>query len=345
MSADQSTLDRFVEPVEPDFSSLPTTAVNHMRKYDPLKKREQKQQRAIENAFRLPIKQDTGFAEFVNKLEGALQTAVTGISLEIQETEFHWNRRRGDEVSFFKDETNLEFSIGVFDVKRGYKTEDMAYSIWFTIEPALPPYDVSRVPTLTWEYFETDFNRIQPFIPQLQKEFQPITNDEVIPKGLQFRIRHSEKLTKNNFLSALEKFPTFFMYLKDINPNPRELKKFVYPSTMLEVYPVIKIHYPEKHKLLPHLKQMQRRQRDVYENLLDRDPLDVDPDKDATDADRKREMDEFVKERKRRYGIGGELSESIQPFLKHQRTAAARLLQRHQGDVEAAAHMLAKMKF
>jgi hypothetical protein len=102
----------------------------------------------------------------------------------------------------------------------------------------------------------------------------------------------------------------------------------------------LKIYYPKVDEtVLPPLEGYTRREQDYREDLEDL----ISDSALGIDRKRRREIiDGFMEETGIKFPSG-----SIEPFLKRQRPdeAAALLLRRNGGDVEAAAQMLAKLRF
>jgi hypothetical protein len=147
-------------------------------------------------------------------------------------------------------------------------------------------------------------------------------------------------LTRQNLLRAMQHFKGFFEKLLG---GEGVIKRHLGAKMSLgrsSKKAELKIYYPKvDDAVLPPLEGYTRRQQDFQEDLED---LLDDP---ALGVDRKRRrkaIDDFMEET----GIAFPL-ESIEPFLKRQRSdeTAALLLRRNGGDVEAAAQMLAKLRF
>ena len=410
MSASQSTLDSFVTPVEPDFGSLPTTRVNHGKIYMRLKKLEQKQQRANENAYRIPIKANTGVGDFIKELRTALLPNVTGISQEEKRLQKYSGLYGDDYMSIVEEKTELRIVISFKGPVYWRYTRPKGYVLHFAIIGG------SYLDAQTWEYKHSIDEMSQTLLTRIKTEFEPYRDlsREEFKGGFRF------ELTKRNFLSALKNFPIFFMQLKHENPKPGRLG--------LSGDPVIKISYPESTENDPDLRDystddtreisydptyptvlgriVEQRIADMADDLrliqqnnpegTDEDVREMinlqaekfrrrylgmnlqptvdesieramnrDPPEDEELLERQREhqreqlreqmqeraYQDFLreeKERKRQEALEyiREAREgSLEPPLKRQRSAAARLLLQNDGDVEAAAQMMSKIEF
>lgn len=145
-------------------------------------------------------------------------------------------------------------------------------------------------------------------------------------------------LSKSNFLSAIEKFKTFFQVMKDHDPRPQR-----YSSSYEDAR--LKIYYVEADEtVLPPLIGYTRRDYDEGLKELLRDPImgqDVDTER-ATEI-----VEEFKREKRTRFQ-DQDIRDAMERAQKRQRTEeeeAALLLLRNGGDMEAAAQMLAKIRF
>jgi hypothetical protein len=243
----------------------------------------------------------------MNKLEASLQPAVKGITLE----------HKGRES---QEETDLRIDIGFTGPGPLAIYQPRRYTVYFSI---IGPGGYLK--TLTWQYDYSWKEMSRTMLLLLKTEFEPYKG---ISRDGSFNANLQLKLTKNNLLSALNEFKYFFMFMKNKDPNPAQ-------SSLNWKSPVLKISYYEDVEIDPYLFQLMRRKQDVLEDL-ESGFKDFIPD----ETERKRKIDEAMEQ------LDWKISkESIDPFLKRQRRAAAKLLQHHNGDVEAAAQMLAKIHF
>jgi hypothetical protein len=227
-------------------------------------------------------------------------------------------------------EQNFHFYIGSIDLRtKGFQEVEVYDHGWWAAA------------VMTGDKYGV--NKVVRQARQVQKEFEAFPGTNFNPYDTLDYDSYAVAtfpLTREKLLWAMQHFQGFFEKLlggEGVLKRHRGAKIGLGRSSKKAE---LKIYYPKVDEtVLPPLEGYTRREQDYQEDLED---LLSDPSL-GIDRKRRREVvDDFMEET----GIAFPL-ESIEPFLKRQRPdeAAAFLLRRNGGDVEAAAQMLAKLRF
>jgi hypothetical protein len=264
------------------------------------------------------VSMNSPFNTFLKTFLVAISTAVEKITFV--ESQLLRNRSRGLEFEDFeRDETfGVAFNqLGVF--------RDSYHELYFFVGRS------------SWDQIKwlVNFAGDETVLLNLKKEFQEFQREDLFL----FNSEAIFPLSKSNFFSATQKFKTFFQVMKDHNP-------YTFKSNSAFRDPRLKIYYPEADEtVLPPLIGYTSRDYDEDLKELLRDPImaqDVDPELAS-------EIVEGFKREKRIRFPDEDIKEAMERAQKRQRTEeemeAALLLLRNGGDMEAAAQMLAKIRF